>query len=245
MRIEFKKSFPFKGWTITDDKLLYKNNKKEYPLLSIKKVKFVNYSENMKIFRFFDNYEKNEIRDAVISCDYLVNKENIENEKKAIEFFKDLVGEENFIVADLVAQKQSEEKQKVDGYKKICNTCGNVFCYTYEDLKKNDELSKKALLAGLTQIGGALSGHYATGATAGQSADDNLARIVDYNKCPHCGSTDLRDATEEELQQFKNKNLGTPAVSAADELKKFKDLLDSGVITQEEFDQKKKQLLGL
>ena len=33
--------------------------------------------------------------------------------------------------------------------------------------------------------------------------------------------------------------------SNADELKKYKDLLDSGVITQEEFDQKKKQLLGL
>ncbi len=31
----------------------------------------------------------------------------------------------------------------------------------------------------------------------------------------------------------------------ADQLKKYKDLLDSGVITQEEFDAKKKQLLGL
>ena len=31
----------------------------------------------------------------------------------------------------------------------------------------------------------------------------------------------------------------------ADKLKKYKDLLDSGVITQEEFDAKKKQLLGL
>ncbi len=35
------------------------------------------------------------------------------------------------------------------------------------------------------------------------------------------------------------------AASAADELKKFKDLLDMGIITQEEFDAKKKQLLGL
>ena len=35
------------------------------------------------------------------------------------------------------------------------------------------------------------------------------------------------------------------AASNADELKKYKDLLDSGVITQEEFDEKKKQLLGL
>ena len=34
------------------------------------------------------------------------------------------------------------------------------------------------------------------------------------------------------------------AASAADELKKFKELLDAGIITQEEFDQKKKQLLG-
>ena len=36
-----------------------------------------------------------------------------------------------------------------------------------------------------------------------------------------------------------------PKSDEADQLKKFKDLLDSGVITQEEFDAKKKQLLGL
>lgn len=33
--------------------------------------------------------------------------------------------------------------------------------------------------------------------------------------------------------------------SSADEIKKFKNLLDEGIITQEEFDAKKKQLLGL
>ena len=32
---------------------------------------------------------------------------------------------------------------------------------------------------------------------------------------------------------------------SADEIKKFKELLDMGAITQEEFDAKKKQLLGL
>jgi hypothetical protein len=36
-----------------------------------------------------------------------------------------------------------------------------------------------------------------------------------------------------------------PQLSTADELAKYKDLLDGGVITQEEFDAKKKQLLGL
>ena len=34
-------------------------------------------------------------------------------------------------------------------------------------------------------------------------------------------------------------------ISAADELKKFKELLDMGLISQEEFDAKKKQLLGI
>lgn len=35
------------------------------------------------------------------------------------------------------------------------------------------------------------------------------------------------------------------SASNADELKKYKDLLDAGVITQDEFDAQKKQLLGL
>ena len=48
--------------------------------------------------------------------------------------------------------------------------------------------------------------------------------------------------TEPQPQQIINNIQET---SNADELKKFKDLLDSGIITQEEFDEKKKQLLGL
>ena len=43
----------------------------------------------------------------------------------------------------------------------------------------------------------------------------------------------------------KNQSSTTPAISTADELKKFKELLDMGIISQEEFDAKKKQLLGL
>lgn len=49
-------------------------------------------------------------------------------------------------------------------------------------------------------------------------------------------------------QKEKTQNIGTTIVQnsdEADQLKKYKDLLDSGVITQEEFDAKKKQLLGL
>ena len=43
----------------------------------------------------------------------------------------------------------------------------------------------------------------------------------------------------------KQSNTVVNQLSPADELKKFKELLDMGIITQEEFDAKKKQLLGL
>lgn len=55
------------------------------------------------------------------------------------------------------------------------------------------------------------------------------------------------DDIRKRVNEAKNAKTGTTAValSPADELKKYKDLLDSGIITQEEFDAKKKQLLGL
>ena len=50
----------------------------------------------------------------------------------------------------------------------------------------------------------------------------------------------FREFKENKTVQSSNTN-----ISSADELKKYKDLLDQGIITQEEFDTKKKQLLGL
>ncbi len=45
-------------------------------------------------------------------------------------------------------------------------------------------------------------------------------------------------------QKVEKENTGNSAGSVADEIKKFKYLLDEGVITQEEFDKKKSELLG-
>ena len=47
------------------------------------------------------------------------------------------------------------------------------------------------------------------------------------------------------LNKEPENNRQLSAISAADEIKKFKALLDDGIISQEEFDLKKKQLLGL
>ena len=44
----------------------------------------------------------------------------------------------------------------------------------------------------------------------------------------------------EKVAQYK-----TSGYSTADEIKKYKELLEAGTISQEEFDEKKKHLLGL
>ena len=61
---------------------------------------------------------------------------------------------------------------------------------------------------------------------------------------------DIHKALSDLLINRQNKSALAPsqvsaAQSDADELKKFKELLDQGIITQEEFDAKKKELLGL
>ena len=59
---------------------------------------------------------------------------------------------------------------------------------------------------------------------------------------------EVRNYIEGKIKEYKNQKnqvQSTTTSSPADELKKFKELLDLGIITQEEFDAKKKQLLGL
>ena len=59
----------------------------------------------------------------------------------------------------------------------------------------------------------------------------------------------IKSYVEEQIMKFATNKGGTTivqqSVSPAEELKKYKELLDSGIITQDEFDAKKKQLLGL
>lgn len=141
----------------------------------------------------------------------------------------------------------SEIFDELEFYKK-CNVCGSMFCYNTSDIRNNKKNSSMATLSSVGSAVGALGSRidmYGQGAMA----DKYNSRIVDFNKCPQCGSSQLTILTKEELEEVNTKSTETQnnqtTYSAADEIKKFKDLLDSGIITQEEFDEKKKQLLNL
>lgn len=57
---------------------------------------------------------------------------------------------------------------------------------------------------------------------------------------------ELVNKIKEKIEELKSApKAANGQLSAADEIKKYKELLDSGIITAEEFEQKKKQLLGL
>ena len=58
---------------------------------------------------------------------------------------------------------------------------------------------------------------------------------------------EVRDFIQEKIREIKSPKPATVVqnTSAADDILKYKNLLDAGIITQEEFDAKKKQLLGL
>lgn len=141
-------------------------------------------------------------------------------------------------------------KEKFDPNKEIrkrCNVCGHIFCYTNADIKKNISNAKSAMWSSVAQIAGGVSGAYGASAVNQTNAQNSLNRIVDYNKCPNCNSNNLSYISDEEFEAMKaqQNTSNQQPVSVADELKKFKELLDMGVISQEEFDSKKKQLLGL
>ena len=142
-------------------------------------------------------------------------------------------------------KRKAAETEKAE-YRKRCKVCGHIFCYTQHDLNKNAQIKKDAEWESNMSIAKTLFVSNVAGGQSQQSAYDLEARIVDYSKCPKCGSSNLTDATNEDIERAQApQGQIVQQTSNADELKKYKDLLDQGIITQEEFDAKKKQLLGL
>ena len=129
-----------------------------------------------------------------------------------------------------------------------CRVCGKLYCFTKDDLDRNAKNARSAAISGaasgLAAIGGTRIDMYGQAAMA----ESALGKIVDYSRCPNCNSTDVEELTEEQYKAAISENATpktSPQISAADEIRKFKELLDSGIISKEEFDAKKKQLLGL
>lgn len=90
---------------------------------------------------------------------------------------------------------------------------------------------------------GIMGGKEALGGLLNATQDENTVMI---DVASNDEALAIKEYVEELiLNRSKNENVVVQQVSSAEELMKFKELLDMGVISQEEFDAKKKQLLGL
>lgn len=87
-----------------------------------------------------------------------------------------------------------------------------------------------------------LGGKEHTGGVFSASSDENtIVFSSEHNAC----AEKIVAYIQKKIKESKQPQTVVASVSSADEVLKLKNLLDMGVITQEEFDAKKKQLLGL
>lgn len=126
-----------------------------------------------------------------------------------------------------------------------CNVCGSIFCYTDKDIQANESYEKEVAGHAMASL---LSGLFVSRYLQYEEAkQEEMAKnkIVDYSRCPNCKSTNIKEIFDDNMIAEKPQKEITTMISAADEIRKFKELLDCGIITQAEFEEKKKQLLGM
>lgn len=86
-----------------------------------------------------------------------------------------------------------------------------------------------------------MGGRERQGGVFAATHDENTIIVREYeNDVAEC----IRDYIEECILNGNTHSTQVQQISVADELKKFKELLDLGIISQEEFDEQKKKLLN-
>ena len=107
------------------------------------------------------------------------------------------------------------------------------------------EVKKPGFMTGyiqIAEIGASKNKGLSTGAM--QAAKDENS-VLFNSKDKYETALKIKKFIEEQMAELNSGQKFTQETSAADEILKFKSLLEQGIINQEEFEAKKKQLLGL
>ena len=99
-------------------------------------------------------------------------------------------------------------------FRRKCQVCGKVYCYTDADLIDNKLNSASGMISSVAAIanifGGTMLGAYAMNA----QADRETSKVVDYTRCPSCHSASTIALTEAQWVEEQNK-LNATATSAS------------------------------
>ena len=239
MDLHFEQIGLYKSWHVTDSYVVI--GEKSFVCTTIKKVEHNERKRKITIFIDDANHSVYEVKYA---------KENAANGLQAYRFFEEQIE----IRSENLKKQQKEQQELIEKLQKTeirmrCNVCGTFFCYKMSDLIDNMENARQAQSsAGLAMFSALLGTQLGTYANI-SGARYYMGKIKDYAHCPNCHSTSLTSIAVEENQDGEIvqpvPTMPVAQLSPADEIRRFKDLCDQGVITQEEFETKKKQLLGL
>lgn len=108
-------------------------------------------------------------------------------------------------------------------YYSKCNVCGKITCYTDKDLKENNKQSIITGLAAISTIGNAVAGTKYDMYESSKFSNRASSKIVDYSKCPSCGSKDVVLVTKK-FAIFSNKVKGNYSID--DLIKEANNYLD-------------------
>ena len=196
------------------------------------------------------NEELSNPRSALAMSTLCENKGyNLGSEKKALEHFSVIANvilpEENVLTAFMVWTEEGKGLDALSVSQAVVATDRRIIVGWSRPIGETSEVIDLGNINNISlEKGFSLSGKVAISTVVGKTTfslpRENASRI----------HTELNQA----LYEFKNNSsqASTPQIiqapsapTAADEIRQFKALLDDGIITQEEFDQKKKELLGL
>lgn len=118
-------------------------------------------------------------------------------------------------------------------YECTCGYCGATWIYNEKHEQANKNARRGAILSGV--MGGLeiLDGRSIAPWLWNQTAREYASGVQDYSQCPRCGSADV---------SMRQRVMG--GGDYATELTKYKNLLDSGAISPQEFEFFKQNLLG-
>ncbi len=154
-----------------------------------------------------------------------------------------VLGDQTFVLRNISSTKVFEHKDSQLGiiFAGVIGAFGIV-------------LSMVSLIPGLICFVAAIavffmfSDSYSVRVTSGGTAPSDLMSSKtkdDPEKIVNAINQALLDLDSKEVELKDSKTSTTSQKTAAEEIKDLKELLDSGALTQEEFDAKKKELLGL
>ena len=90
-------------------------------------------------------------------------------------------------------------------YRMRCKVCGKVWCYTDEDIQRNNSNRSMATLSALGSIASALGGTTAQQHMSYDMTQRTLNKIVDFDQCPNCHSRDVEALSEERFKELQRR----------------------------------------